>query len=155
MGPPKFFGVSVPACHSLWTPADLHILAIDGCLVLASGTLKPWPSATNSISKLYQLSGHAVAPTAYRILCVRFVHFVHHFHFLGSSADATLDAGGWLALARPGLSPGKMRQAFLGAITFEFTRSRKRAKPAVASRVQRRVSPRLAKRERGREPTHA
>jgi len=47
-GPPKFFDVSVPACHSLRTPADLRTLATDGCFVLASGTLKPSPSATNA-----------------------------------------------------------------------------------------------------------
>lgn len=76
MGPPKCFDVSLPACHSLRTPADLHILAINGCFVLASGALKPWPSTTSAISKLFQLSGHAVAPTAYRILCVRFTCLV-------------------------------------------------------------------------------
>ena len=35
MGPPKFFDVSLPACHSLRTPADLRTLATDGCFVLA------------------------------------------------------------------------------------------------------------------------
>ena len=34
-----------------------------------------------------------------------------------SAMDATLDTGGWLALTRQGLSPGKHRQASLGAIT--------------------------------------
>ncbi|MCJ7493120.1 MAG: hypothetical protein MUP68_02640, partial [Deltaproteobacteria bacterium] len=28
-----------------------------------------------------------------------------------SALDATLDTGGWLTLTRPGLSPGKIRQA--------------------------------------------
>ena len=46
-----------------------------GCFVLASGALKPWPSAM-AISKLYQLSGSAVTPTACRILCVRFACLV-------------------------------------------------------------------------------
>lgn len=88
----------------------------DGCFMLASGTLKPSPSAIR-ISKLYQLSGHAVAPAAYRILCVRFTSFVRQHDTSGSAVGATLDTGGWLALSRPGLSPGKMRQAYLGAIT--------------------------------------
>ena len=83
------------------------------------GDVKTLAIRNKLISKLYQLSGHAVAPTAYRILCVRFVHFVRPLPLLGSSADATLDTGGWLALTRPGLSPGKMRQAYLGAITCE------------------------------------
>src|ERR1700675_3551069 len=69
------------------------------------------------ISKLCQLSGHAVAPAAYRILCVRFTSFVRQPDTSGSAVGATLDTGGWLALSRPGLSPGKMRQAYLGAIT--------------------------------------
>ena len=45
-GPPKFFDASLPACHSLRTPTDLHTLTDDGCFVLASGALKPSPSAT-------------------------------------------------------------------------------------------------------------
>jgi hypothetical protein len=100
MGPPKCFDVSLPACHSLRTPADLRILAIIGCFVLASGALKPWPSTTSAISKLFQLSGHAVAPTAYRILCVRFTCLVRLL-LAASATGATLDTGGWLALARP------------------------------------------------------
>ena len=39
MGLPKFFDVSLPACHGLWTPADLHILAISDDLVLPSVTV--------------------------------------------------------------------------------------------------------------------
>jgi hypothetical protein len=27
MGPPKFFDASLPACHGLWTPTDLSLLA--------------------------------------------------------------------------------------------------------------------------------
>ena len=88
--------------------------------MLASGTLKPSPSAIR-ISKLYQLSGHTVAPTAYRILCVRFTSFVRQQDTSGSAVGATLDTGGWLALSRPGLSPGKMRQAYLGAVTSVLT----------------------------------
>ena len=94
--------------------------------MLASGTLKPSPSAIR-ISKLYQLSGHTVAPTAYRILCVRFTSFVRQPDTSGSAVGATLDTGGWLALARPGLSPGKMRQAYLGAITSQLRGAGKRA----------------------------
>jgi hypothetical protein len=56
-------------------------------------------------------------PTAYRIPCVRFTSFVRQHDTSGSAVGATLDTGGWLALSRPGLSPGKMRQACLGAIT--------------------------------------
>ena len=96
----------------------------DGCFILASGTLKPSPSAIR-ISKLYQLSGHTVAPTAYRILCVRFTSFVRQHDTSGSAVGATLDTGGWLALPRSGLSPDKMRQAYLGAVTIRITRARR------------------------------
>jgi hypothetical protein len=41
--------------------------------------------------------------------------------------DATLDTGGWLALTRQGLSPCKIRQASLGAITMKLSRARHRS----------------------------
>ena len=72
MGPPKFSDASLPACHSLRTPADLHILATARMLHVGFGNVKTLAIRNKLISKLYQLSGHAVAPTAYRILCVRF-----------------------------------------------------------------------------------
>jgi hypothetical protein len=81
------------------------------------GHVKTLAIRNKLISKLCQLSGHAVAPAAYRILCVRFTSFVRQPDTSGSAVGATLDTGGWLALSRPGLSPGKMRQAYLGAIT--------------------------------------
>ena len=85
------------------------------------GHVKTLAIRNKLISKLYQLSGHAVAPAAYRILCVRFTSFVREHDTSDSAVGATLDTGGWLALARPGLSPGKMRQAYLGAITTKLT----------------------------------
>jgi len=43
--------------------------------------LKPSATETNQISELYQLSGSTISPTAYMILCVRFVCFVRRkFH---------------------------------------------------------------------------
>ena len=85
------------------------------------GHVKTLAVRNKLISKLYQLSGYAVTPTAYRILCVRFTSFVRQHDTSGSAVGATLDTGGWLALARPGLSPGKMRQASLGAITLALS----------------------------------
>ena len=127
MGPPKFFDASLPACHSLRTPADIHTLTLTDVSCWLRCTLKPSPSAIR-ISKLYQLSGHTVAPTAYRILCVRFTSFVRQHDTSGSAVGATLDTGGWLALPRSGLSPDKMRQAYLGAVTFAVSgASRRRA----------------------------
>jgi len=40
MGPPKCFDVSLPACHSLRTPADLHILATARMLRVGFGGVK-------------------------------------------------------------------------------------------------------------------
>jgi len=39
-GLPEFYGVSLPACHGLWTPPDLHILAITDASVLPSVYVK-------------------------------------------------------------------------------------------------------------------
>jgi hypothetical protein len=77
------------------------------------------PSATEiiAISELYQLSGSAISPTAYMILCVRFICFVRR-NSTRSATNATLDTGGWLDLTRQGLSPCKMHQASLGALTY-------------------------------------
>ena len=44
--------------------------------MLASEHVKTLAIRNKLVSKLYQLSGHAVAPTACRILCVRFTYFV-------------------------------------------------------------------------------
>jgi len=81
MGPPKCFDVSLPACHSLRTPADLRILAPARMLRVGFGHVKTLAIRNKRISKLYQLSGHAVAPTAYRILCVRFTCLVRLLSF--------------------------------------------------------------------------
>ena len=53
LGPPKFFNVSLPACHGLRTPADLPLLAKAAGHMLPSGALKPSASAI-AMSKLYQ-----------------------------------------------------------------------------------------------------
>ena len=53
LGLPKFFDVSLPACHGLRTPADLHNLAKSVARMLPSGALKPSASAM-AMSTLYQ-----------------------------------------------------------------------------------------------------
>ena len=121
MGPPKFFDVSLPACHGLRTPVDLPILALADGLVLPSADVKPLGVRNYSFRSCTSTSGYAATPTAYRILCLRFVHLVRRDQDHDSAMDARLDTGGWLTLARPGLSPGKIRQAFLGAISTEIS----------------------------------
>jgi len=103
MGPPKFSNVSLPACHGLRTPANLHILAHLGCFCVAFGHVKTLGVRNKLISKLYQHFRVRVTPTAYRILCLRFACLVRLS--LCSATDARLDTGGWLALTRQGLSP--------------------------------------------------
>jgi len=117
IGLPKFSCVPLPACHSLrLTPPVLHTLAVADDLVLSSAYVKTLDDWNKLISKLYQLSGNAVSPTAYKILCVRFVYFVRR-NYTRSAIDATLDTGGWLDLTGQGLSPCKAHQASLGALT--------------------------------------
>ena len=75
-GFPSSTAQSLPACHGLMTPANLHILGHNGCfLYCLRRTLKPSASAIG-ISKLYQHFRIAVSPTAYRILCLRLAHLV-------------------------------------------------------------------------------
>jgi hypothetical protein len=74
--------------------------------------LKPSASATSLFRSCTSTSGCAVTPTAYRMLCLRFAHLVRRVDH-DSAMDARLDTGGWLALTRQGLSPCKIRQAFL------------------------------------------
>ncbi len=121
IGLPKFSCAPLLACHSLrLTPPVLHTLAVADDLVLSSAYVKTLDDWNKLISKLYQLSGNAVSPTAYKILCVRFVYFVRR-NSTHSAIDATLDTGGWLDLTGQGLSPCKAHQASLGALTHEFS----------------------------------
>ena len=108
MGLPEFYSVSLPACHGLWTPADLRTLAFPGALVLPSVNVETLGIRNKLISKLYQHFRVRVTPTAYRILCLRFARLVRRPSG-GSATDARLDTGGWLALTRRGLSPRKKR----------------------------------------------
>jgi hypothetical protein len=126
MGPPKFFDASLPACHGLRTPADLHLLANIGCARIAFGRVKTLGVLTSPCRSCTSTSGDAAPPTAYRILCLRLVHLVRRVYDPDSAMDARLDTGGWLPLPRQGLSPCKRRQAFLGATTPGLRRGQKR-----------------------------
>jgi len=52
-GLPEFYSASLPACHGLMTPADLHILARTDASVLPSAHVTP-PASATVMSKLYQ-----------------------------------------------------------------------------------------------------
>jgi hypothetical protein len=102
----------------LWTPADLPRTHQIVLFVLASGPLRPSPSAL-AISGLYQASGSTVFLVAYVIPCVRFNCLVRRFH--ASATIATLGTIDWLGLIRQRLSLCKKRQALLGAPTVELS----------------------------------
>ena len=118
-----------------------HPRHLPGRFVLASGTLKPWPSATSLFRSCTNFQGTRLPlrPTGFPVYASP-VLFGYSPSCLRHSA--TLDMGRWLALARPGLTPSKIRQASLGAATFEFISGRQTAKPAGERQVQRRVGPR-------------
>ena len=97
-GLPGFSNASLPACHGLRTPADLHALAFDGRFVLPSAPLKTSASATSLFRSCTSSSGSAISPTAYRILCLRLAHLVRLVSRRYSAMDPRLDTGGWLAL---------------------------------------------------------
>ena len=112
LGLPKFFGVSLPACHGLRTPADLHLLTVSDGRVLPSGAFKPSASAI-AMSKLYQHFRGRGHPYGLQDALSTLRPFLVHREPHGSAMDARLATGGWRALPRPGLSPGKRRQASL------------------------------------------
>jgi len=57
LGSPKFFNASLPACHGLRTPADLHLLAHTAVRVWPSGAFKPSASATSHVEAVPALQG--------------------------------------------------------------------------------------------------
>ena len=128
--PPGAFGVSqVPdaslvTCHSLMTPTAFHVLAISGRFLLTSRSLKRSSTATCSISGLYQQFRECGLPygllpslCTLHLFCSR--PFADFHPLRRSATGATRDTGGWLALTRQGLTPCKMHQASLGAITLK------------------------------------
>ncbi len=103
LGLPGFFVVSLPACHGLWTPADLHILAKMDASVLPSVKVKTLGVRNLPFRSCSSTSGCAITPTAYRILCLRLVHLVRLVSRQSSAMDPRLDTGGWLTLTQPPL----------------------------------------------------
>jgi hypothetical protein len=119
---PKFFDVSLPACHGLRTPADRQHPCPGGCCRVAFGHVKTLGIRNKLISKLYQhfrVRGYPYglqdSLSTLRLSCSPAT-------IANSATDARLDTGGWLALTRQGLSPCKTRQAYLGAITIQNKR---------------------------------
>ena len=94
MGLPEFSDASLPACHGLWTPADLHTLAIPDALVLPSVYVKTLGVRNKLISKLYQHFRVRVTPTAYRMLCLRFACLVRRLPTTPPQTQDSIRVGG-------------------------------------------------------------
>ena len=94
MGLPEFSDASLPVCHGLWTPADLHTLANSGALVLPSVCVKTLGVRITLISKLYQHFRVRVTPTAYRMLCLRFVCLVRRLPATPPQTQDSIRVGG-------------------------------------------------------------
>ena len=125
-----FFRASqVPAtplytCHGLRTPPTLHKLAICACVVLTSTALQASSVGTRFRSDA-STSGARTPYGLYNSLstlhvgcspaCVLTPERVHQS--TDSAQRARLDTGGWLNLTRRGLSPRKVLQASLVALT--------------------------------------
>ena len=84
-----------------------------GCSVLASGSPKPSPATSLTLTGLYQALETAVSLTAYLIPCVRFNRFVR---LLTSPPDGCNTRYEWLVSpSRLRLSLNQRYPAFLGA----------------------------------------
>ena len=113
--------VSRHACPGLRTPADLQALAMNRALRVGFQDVQTVAIRGLLSRSCTSTSGSAISPTAYRILCVRLPRDLVR-GLRRSAAGPTLDTGGRLTLARPGLSPSKRRRALLGAITYGGSR---------------------------------
>ena len=69
MGLPEFSDVSLPACHGLWTPADLHTLAFLDASVLPSVYVKTLGVRNHSSRSCTSTSGRAspLRPTGFSV----------------------------------------------------------------------------------------
>jgi len=129
-GLPGFLDVSLPACHGLMTPPDLHILANSDASVLPSVHVKTLGDPELTLSKLYQHFRERGLPYGLQdALSTLASHFL--FAVTDSSVRPRLDTGGWLALTRRGLSPRKIRRASPSAITPQIRRPKKQSAAAL------------------------
>ena len=106
--------------RSSWTPADPRGPHPGGPSVLASGALKPSPSAFSSYGAVSSFRECGLPCGLCGSLCT--LPLVRSGS-QPSSPTATLGTGGWLGLTRQGLSPCKKRQASLGALTLAAQRA--------------------------------
>jgi hypothetical protein len=114
-GPLKFSNTSLCTCHNLLTPEALHILTNTDASVLTSVGVKPLVDLNYCYRSclLCQFSGaaYSLRPAQFSVYASPTLFTIRSFKInFGSAVGATLDTGGWLGLARQGLSPCKMHQ---------------------------------------------
>jgi hypothetical protein len=144
-GLPEFSDASLPACHGLMTPADIHALALDARFMLASRSLTLSPSAgyvSRSCPDLNRrTSGSAISPTAYRILCVRLpCKFVRGLRTKLRSRTNT--RYGWVASPYPtGTFTRQETPSFARRDNDNDDRAPRRRRPRAAAKGTARVRP--------------
>jgi hypothetical protein len=141
MGLPEFYDASLLACHGLMTPVDLHILAKTDASLLPSAHVKTL-GVRNCIFEAVPALQGARSPLRpvfrSRSIGARFSEYAHRkcpwgalnpscsLHSFIQLRHGSKARYGWVANpyrnsllnpSRQGLSPCKIRQAFLGATT--------------------------------------
>ena len=125
LGPPKFFDASLPACHGLRTPADLHILAKTDALVLPSVCVKTLGVRNKRLFEAVpalQGARSPLRPTGFAVYASPILFAVSSRLRHGRKTRY-----GWMATPYPtGTFTLPETPSFLGAITLALSRCRKR-----------------------------
>ena len=122
---------SLYTCHGLITPLTRHNLTITIALHGLRWRYKPRQSELTILGAIPALQDHDSPYGLYISLCTLhlfcslaalIIFFKEKkcgkvFRSTNSATGATLDTGGWLNLTRQGLTPCKMHQALLDALT--------------------------------------
>jgi len=122
-GSPKFLDASLCTCHSLMTPGILHTLTKTGASVLTSVYVKTLVDSKFSFRSCTNFQVLRTPCGLHNSLCTLhpFCSSLEAINYRFDSAmGATLDMGGGLGLTQQGLSPCKMHQASLGALTIRL-----------------------------------
>jgi hypothetical protein len=150
LGPPKFFDASLPACHGLRTPADLHILAKTDALVLPSVCVKTLGVRNKRLFEAVpalQGARSPLRPTGFAVYASPILFAVSPRLRHGRKTRY-----GWMATPYPtGTFTLPETPSFLGAITPALRRSR-RSPPIAACFTQSGASYRQAVSTSGRIP---
>ena len=94
-----------------------HVKTVANCIDVINGAVSPWEGTASLRPAMFPVYASPV-------LFVRLPGVPSRressLRSSNSATGATLDTGGWLALARQGLAPCKVHQASLGALTLSM-----------------------------------